>query len=254
MSWDEILSEEEFRLYRENVSLLEEQVVERFSHSYEAPDILRGIRNVPRHLFVHAAYRYLAYTDNAFPTCCGLTTSAPSVIAEMIFHSGIRRGGRLLEIGTGTGYEAAVLAEMGVHVVSIEIDKTVGTTANRVLSALGYKEDHTIRNPVKREEARRAFMHMRKRFGHRGSIELFLGNGAGGLPDHAPYDAVIVAAAVRRLEDIGALKDQLREGGRLLYLHGDRDRQTLYIVERHKNRYMTTVLDGILFSFLPLIP
>ena len=78
MAWEQILSEEDFRLYRENISLLEEQVVARFSHAYEAPEILRGLRRVPRHLFVHREYRYLAYTDNAFPTCCGLTTSAPS--------------------------------------------------------------------------------------------------------------------------------------------------------------------------------
>jgi protein-L-isoaspartate O-methyltransferase len=96
MSWVKVLLEEDFRLYRENISLLEEQVIERFAHAHEAPDVLRGIRSVPRHLFVHGEYRYLAYTDNAFPTDCGLTTSAPSVIATMIFHSGIRRGGRLL--------------------------------------------------------------------------------------------------------------------------------------------------------------
>jgi hypothetical protein len=96
MSWEQILSEDDFRLYRENIPLLEEQVIERFAHAHDAPDVLRGIRSAPRHLFVHGEYRYLAYSDNAFPTCCGLTTSAPSVIAEMIFHSGIHRGGRLL--------------------------------------------------------------------------------------------------------------------------------------------------------------
>lgn len=156
MSWQEVLSEEDIRLYRDNVALLEEQVINRFPHAYEAPDILRGIRAVPRHLFVHRGYRCLAYTDNAFPTSRGLTTSAPSVIAEMIFHSGIRRGGRLLEIGTGTGYEAAVLAEMGVHVLSIEIDRTVAVLANRVLCRLGYKLDRTIRNRVELEKAKRA--------------------------------------------------------------------------------------------------
>ena len=168
MSWEQILSEEDFRLYRENISLLEQQVIARFPHAYDAPEILWGLRSVPRHLFVHGEYRYLAYTDNAFPTCCGLTTSAPSVIAEMIFHSGIRRGGRLLEIGTGTGYEAAVLAEMGVHVVTIEIDRTVVNTANRFLCALGYKIDSTIRSPAKVEEARRSYLRIKQLFPHRG--------------------------------------------------------------------------------------
>jgi protein-L-isoaspartate(D-aspartate) O-methyltransferase len=253
MSWEQILSEDDFRLYRENISLLEEQVIERFAHAHDAPDVLRGIRSVPRHLFVHGEYRYLAYSDNAFPTCCGLTTSAPSVIAEMIFHSGIRRGGRLLEIGTGTGYEAAVLAEMGVHVFTIEIDKAVGNAANRILSSLGYKVDNTIRNAARREEARRSYFRMRRLFAHRGRVELYIGNGAGGLPDHAPYDAIIVAAAVRRLEDIGGLRRQQRSGGRLLYLHGDRNSQLLYIVERHDDRFRTAALEGVSFSFLPLI-
>ena len=253
MSWEQILSTDDFRLYRENISLLEEQVIERFAHAHDAPDVLRGIRSVPRHLFVHGEYRYLAYTDNAFPTCCGLTTSAPSVIAEMIFHSGVRRGGRLLEIGTGTGYEAAVLAEMGVHVFTIEIDKTVGNAANRILSRLGYKVDNTIRNAARREEERRAFISMRRLFPHRGRIELFIGNGAAGLPDHAPYDAIIVAAAVRRLDDIAPLRGQLRSGGRLLYLYGDRNVQTLYILERQNGRFRTSALEGVSFSFLPLI-
>jgi len=253
MSWEQILSEDDFRLYRENISLLEEQLIERFDHLYEAPDILRGMRSVPRHLFVHGEYRYLAYTDNAFPTACGLTTSAPSVIATMIFHSGIRRGGRLLEIGTGTGYEAAVLAGMGVDVSTIEIDKTVGNAANRILSRLGYKVDNTIRAPSRREEAKRAYLRIRGQFPQRGKIELFIGNGAAGLPDHAPFDAIIVAAAVRRLEDIAMLPGQLRNGGRLLYLYGDRNVQRLYILKRQNDRFDTFTLEGVSFGFLPLI-
>jgi protein-L-isoaspartate(D-aspartate) O-methyltransferase len=253
MSWEQILSEDDFRLYRENISLLEEQVIERFAHAHEAPDILRGIRSVPRHLFVHGEYRYLAYTDNAFPTSCGLTTSAPSVIATMIFHSGIRWGGRLLEVGTGTGYEAAVLAEMGVQVFTIEIDKTVGNAANRILSRLGYKMDNTIRNPARREEAKRALHRVRSLFPHRGKIELFIGNGCAGLRGRAPYDAILVAAAVRRPADIASLPEQLRNGGRLLYLYGDRNVQTLYILKRQNDRFKTSAVGGISFCFLPLI-
>lgn len=252
MSREQILLDD-FRLYRENISLLEEQVIERFNRLYEAPDILRGIRRVPRHPFIHREYRYLAYTDNAFPTFCGLTTSAASVIGTMIFHSGIRRGGRLLEIGTGTGYEAAVLAEMGVHVFTMEVDKTEGSTANRILSRLGYKVDNTIRDPTRRDEAKRAHLRIRGQFPQRGKIKLFIGNGAAGLPDHAPYDAIIVAAAVRRLEDIAALPGQLRIGGRLLYLYGDRNAQTLCIQERQNERLITSALEGVSFEFLPLI-
>ncbi len=254
MSLKEILSEEDFRLYRENITLLEEQVLGHFPGAYEAADILRGIRSVPRHLFVHAEYRYLAYTDNAFPTCRGLTTSAPSVIAEMIFRSGISRGGRFLEIGTGTGYQAAVLAEMGVHVFTIEIDRVVSASANRILSRLGYKTDNTIRDKRALAEAKRTFSAMRRLFPHRGRIELLAGNGAGGLPEHAPYHAIIVAAAVQHMKDISGLHMQLRDRGRLLFPFGYRNSQRLHIVERIHDRFITSVIEGVSFSFVPLTP
>ena len=113
ISWEAILSSEDLDLYRHNIRLLQEQVAQRFPHGPAAQDILQAIGLVPRHLFVHAGFRFFAYTDNACPTCGALTTSAPSVIAEMIYRSRVRSGGRLLEVGTGTGYQAAVLAEMG---------------------------------------------------------------------------------------------------------------------------------------------
>ena len=121
--WTGILAEDDYRFYGENISLLEEQVIGKFPDSYQNTGILSAIRNVPRHLFVNKSYRSLAYTDNALPTCGGLTTSAPSVVAEMIFHCGAERGQRLLEIGTGTGYEAAMLSEMGVRVFSVEMHR-----------------------------------------------------------------------------------------------------------------------------------
>jgi hypothetical protein len=93
---------------------------------------------------VHGSYRYLAYTDNALPTAGVFTTSAPSVIATMIYHVGIQRGEKLLEIGTGTGYEAAILAEMGVHVFTVEFDRHLALQANGILTLLGYKFDKTL--------------------------------------------------------------------------------------------------------------
>jgi protein-L-isoaspartate O-methyltransferase len=101
MNWEYILSEEDHGLYRRNITLLEEHVVHHFPEFHQAPEIVAAIRNVPRHLFVHRSYRYMAYTDNAIPTSGGLTTSAPSVIATMIYHAGIKQGKKLLEIGTG---------------------------------------------------------------------------------------------------------------------------------------------------------
>lgn len=141
MSWELVLSEDDYRFFKENISLLEERVIENFPDGYKNPAILSAIRSVPRHLFVNESYKVLAYTDSALPTCRGLTTSAPSVIARMIFLAGVSRGDTLLEIGGGTGYEAAVLSEMGVNVCSIEIDQPVAEAANRILVRLGYKPD-----------------------------------------------------------------------------------------------------------------
>jgi len=109
MSWQDILQEDDYRFYKENISLLEDQVVQKFKENYKDPSIISAIRNVPRHLFVNQGYKKLAYTDNAFPTCNCMTTSAPSVIAEMIYYAGVKKGDKVLEIGTGTGYQAAGL-------------------------------------------------------------------------------------------------------------------------------------------------
>ncbi len=227
-----MLPEDDLRLYRENISLLEEQMIHHFPDAYERPDILRAIRMVPRHLFVHPDYRYLAYTDNAFPTKHGLTTSAPSVIAEFIRQSGSVRGDRVLEIGTGTGYEAALLAEMGAYVVSIEADRVVAREAERILGLLGYVGD-----------ARPGC----------GRVELRTGNGRGGAPDRAPFRAVIVAAAGRRTEDVAQLLRQLGDGGRLVAPMGPREGQVLHIFERKGGRISDSVLEGVSFSFVPLV-
>jgi protein-L-isoaspartate O-methyltransferase len=79
MSWELVLSEDDYRLFKSNISLLEERVLQNFPESYQNPAILSAIRSVPRHLFVNPGYKFLAYTDNALPTSGSLTTSAPSV-------------------------------------------------------------------------------------------------------------------------------------------------------------------------------
>ncbi len=104
-----MLAERDLQLYRRNIPLLESAVIAKLPPAFSRRDVLAAIRRVPRHLFVHPACRALAYTDNALPTLGGLTTSAPSVIALMVSASGAGGGARVLEVGTGTGYEAAVL-------------------------------------------------------------------------------------------------------------------------------------------------
>lgn len=252
--WTGILAEDDYRFYGENISLLEEQVIGRFPDSYKNTGILSAIRNVPRHLFVNKSYRSLAYTDNALPTCGGLTTSAPSVIAEMIFHCGVERGQRLLEIGTGTGYEAAVLSEMGVRVFSVEIEGQATNEANRILAYLGYKTDIKQKNEEKRRDESRRYSAIKSRFPNRGRIRLFKGNGRSGIPRFAPYNGIIFAVSIPHVRHIEAYVKQLSvNGGRLVVPVGRRRDQSLYIVERKNRRFRTYILEDLSFDFLRMV-
>jgi protein-L-isoaspartate(D-aspartate) O-methyltransferase len=253
MSWEYILSNDDYWLYRRNISLLEEQVVNHFPNFNNAPDILSAIRKVPRHLFVNRSYRYMAYTDNAIPTSGGLTTSAPSVIAEMIYKTGIKRGEKLLEVGTGTGYEAAVLCEMGVRVFTIEIDKYLANRANQILVQLGFKIDKGIGDEYGRKKMMKRYKEIKKLFSHRGSIELYLGNGQFGIKKHSPYKGIIIAASVPHLRHIDHLSVQLGDGGgRLVVPAGMRNAQSLYVVEKRNGKFHTSVLEGVTFDFVRL--
>ena len=209
MSWQNVLKQDDYRFYKENISLLEDQIINNFPDSYQNTDILTAIRNVPRHFFVNQSYKYLAYTDHAFPTYASLTTSAPSVIAEMIFRVGIKKGDKLLEIGTGTGYEAAVLSELGVNVFTIEIDKQLATTANRILMNLGYKINKKLKTDKKRKKMIREFNEIKNLFPHRGKIKLYFGNGQSGLKEYSPFHGIIIAASISYLKQIKNLINQL---------------------------------------------
>ena len=254
MSWEAILPEDDFSLYKSQITLLEEQITHHFPDVYRTPEILSAIRNVPRHLFVSRSYRYVAYTDHALPTHGGLTTSAPSVIAEMVFHSRIQRGQKLLEIGTGTGYEAAVLAEMGVRVFTVEVDRHLARIANRTLVDLGYKLDKTEKNRLKEEEMSRSFREKRRHFPLRGTIELYVGNGQYGLKKQSPYNAVILAASVPNNAHVDPLLPQLSaQAGRLVVPSGGRGDQTLHIIERKNAMYQTFVVPGVTFDFVRLV-
>ena len=253
VSWKSVLSEDDYRFYKENISLLEERVVGNFADSYRAPGILSAIRRVPRHLFVGRDYRSLAYTDNALPTTAGLTTSAPSVIATMILHAGVSSGRKVLEIGTGPGYQAAILAEMGAKVWSIEIDRSASQKAGRALVELGYKIDKQA--ATRDRESMKRYQAISRMFPERGQVELFWGNGQNGLANKSPFHAIIVAVSVPYLRLVSRLPAQLSEsGGRMVVPVGDRHRQTLYIVKRNRNRIESSVLEGVSFDFLSMIP
>jgi protein-L-isoaspartate(D-aspartate) O-methyltransferase len=237
MSWESVLAEDDYRLFRNNISLLEERVLQNFPEIYRHPAILSALRSVPRHLFVDPGYKFLAYTDNALPTHGGLTTSAPSVIGRMIAEVGVSRGHKVLEIGTGTGYEAALLAEMGARVFSIEIDRFLAETAGRVLVELGYKSGKDPR------QARRGK-----------PIRLYWGNGRQGLAAEAPFDGILVAASIPDLRQLRLLASQLSAaGGRMAMPVGDRQEQTLYLIERRGARLAIRALRGVSFQFLRMV-
>jgi protein-L-isoaspartate(D-aspartate) O-methyltransferase len=232
-----VLPEDDHRLFRGNISLLEERVVQNFPDAYRNPAILAAIRSVPRHLFVNPGYKFLAYTDTALPTHGGLTTSAPSAIGRMIAEAGVARGDKVLEIGTGTGYEAAILAEMGARVFTIEIDGFLAQTANRVLVQLGYKSGKGS------PQARRGK-----------PIRLYWGDGRQGLAGEAPFDGIIVAASIPDLRQVRHLAAQLSaSGGRMVVPVGDRQEQMLYIIERRGNRLDFRALEGLSCQFLRLV-
>ena len=149
------------------------------------PRVLTAMRKVPREEFVSAEMRPLAYQDHPLPIGEGQTISQPYVVALMTELAAVRSGSRVLEVGTGSGYQAAVLAEAGAEVWSIEIVESLARSAAERLKRLGYK-----------------------------SVHVRQGDGYRGWPEQAPFDAIVVTAAPSEIPP--PLKEQLAMGGRLV--------------------------------------
>ncbi|MEK6191339.1 MAG: protein-L-isoaspartate(D-aspartate) O-methyltransferase [Chloroflexota bacterium] len=185
------------------------------------PEVLSAMRRVPRHLFVDSAW---AYDDRALPLTHGQTISQPFVVALMTQAARPARGwhrARVLEIGTGSGYQAAVLAELGAAVVSVERDPELSAQAARNLAAAGY-----------------------------GGVVTEVGDGTQGWPAGGPYDAILVTAAGPSIP--APLREQLNPaGGRMVIPIGDREGQWLTLVERHDNEWRERSLEPVVF--VPLI-
>lgn len=148
------------------------------------PEILRAFETVPRHEFVPEAHREEAYRDAPLPIGEGQTISQPYMVASMTHAVHISKGLRVLEIGTGSGYQAAILAELGARVISVERLPRLAEKADAVLKSLGYE------------------------------VEIRVGDGTLGLPDAAPFDRIIVTAGAPALPS--PLPDQISEGGRIV--------------------------------------
>jgi len=156
------------------------------------PTIVAAMRKVPREMFVHENLRSAAYKDEALPIGDRQMISQPFIAAFMTEALALKPSDRVLEIGTGTGYHTALLAEMVAQVFTVEIYPDLAESARATLSGLGYR-----------------------------NIDFLVGDGASGWPDRGPFDAILVTAAPSLVPD--ALMRQLAEGGRLIAPVGVRD-------------------------------
>ena len=183
--------------------------------------VLDAIGKVPRHRFVPKEWQSRAYADGPLPIGHGQTISQPYIVAEMTQALQLTKDDRVLEIGTGSGYQAAVLAEIAGAVYSIEIIESLGREAARALSAAGYRNVHTR-----------------------------IGDGYAGWPEQAPFDAIMVTAAAPEVPQ--PLIDQLKPGGRLVIPVGAQGgAQELYVIEKDA-RGTVTRRKALDVRFVPL--
>jgi protein-L-isoaspartate(D-aspartate) O-methyltransferase len=184
------------------------------------PRVLDAMLRVPRHEFVPASLRAEAYEDHPLPIGDDQTISQPYVVAVMLESLQLSPTDTVLEIGTGSGYVTALLAELTAQVFSIERHPALASEARTVLAALGYANVH-----------------------------VFTGDGTLGLAAHAPFDAVLVSAAALSVPP--TLLSQLREGGRMVIPVGSLDSQQLQFIRMINGQPAVSLRDSV--RFVPLI-
>lgn len=182
--------------------------------------LLAAMTKVPRERFVAPEFRVEAYADGPLPIGAGQTISQPLMIATMIEPLRVQPTDRVLEVGTGTGYEAAILGELAAEVWSIERHEGLADSARHMLQELGYSNVHVAH-----------------------------GDGSTGLPEHAPFDKILVAAGAPQVPQ--SLITQLAEGGSMAVPVGNRVEQELRIL--HKLRGEVTQTRSVQCCFVPLL-
>jgi protein-L-isoaspartate(D-aspartate) O-methyltransferase len=182
--------------------------------------VLRAMGTMPRHLFVDAGFEPRAYGDHPLPIGNDQTISQPYIVALMTTELGVRTGMKILEVGTGSGYQAAILGFLGCTVYTVERHEPLSKQARRIISRLGIK-----------------------------NIHYKVGDGSLGWDEHAPYDGIIVTAGAPVVPE--ALQDQLAVGGTLVIPVGGRDQQRLLKITRGES--MIEKQDLCACTFVPLV-
>jgi protein-L-isoaspartate(D-aspartate) O-methyltransferase len=183
------------------------------------PAVLAAIGRVPRHFFFENAFLEHAYQDKAFPIGEGQTISQPYTVAFQTEKLEIKPNDKVLEIGTGSGYQACVLLELGARVYTIEYNRTLYEKVKDFLPKMGYRP------------------------------YFFYGDGSKGLPSKAPFDKIIVTAGAPVVP--AALTDQLNEGGILVIPVGDREKQKMLRIFKKGGKLIKEEYDN--FAFVPLL-
>lgn len=197
------------------------RLIESLRRVTDDPLVLDAIAAVPRERFVPPHMHPYAYEDHALPIGHGQTISQPTIVAMMTAALGLTGGERVLDVGTGSGYQAAIIAQIAGEVVTIEIVPELREGARRVLEELGIE-----------------------------NVRVVPAGATLGAPEHGPYDAILVAAAAPRVPE--PLVEQLRPGGRLVIPVGDREMQELLVVTRRPDGSTTTRRLGPC-RFVPLV-
>ena len=183
-------------------------------------NVLEAIKKIPRHLFLNSSFEDFAYQDKAFPIDAGQTISQPYTVAFQTELLEVKKGDKILEIGTGSGYQTAVLCTLGAIVYSVERQNELFKKTSLLLPKLGIRAKH-----------------------------LSFGDGYKGLPNHAPFDGIIVTAGAPEIPK--ALMSQLKIGGKLVIPVGDKIQIMTLIIRKNETQFEKHEFGD--FRFVPLL-
>ena len=203
--------------HEQKMEMIEKQIAAR---GITDQDVLSAFRQVDRHRYVPSHLQHMAYEDRPMPIGEGQTISQPYIVAFMTEALSLSDTDRVLEIGTGSGYQAAILAEIVEHVYTIEIVESLGRRATEVLDAEGYT-----------------------------NIDVKIGDGFKGWPEHAPFDAIMVTCAPTDVPE--PLKEQLAEGGTMIIPVGQAWDQKLVLLEKRDGKLVEK--ESLPVRFVPMV-